>query len=206
MNREAFVWFLLGVNRSGKSVTALEILRNVVPHKARVVKFDPQGRFAEFEGEKIWTEEHEEGGTIWRNYEQYTNTLFILDDYRELMGKNTLDADFLKLMSQRAENGNDFVFITHHPKLIIERLSYYITHVFLFNTPASMKSMLTGKLSAADSLAEVVEVIHRYCIDNPPTYPNFPYAYVSTLEGSVKFINMPSLKVNKDLGKLTILK
>ena len=167
--------------------------------KKKIIAYDPQNRFKDIADGFIFKE----------NWAQYFNddglpnihdTLFILDDYRGLMPRDTLDDDFLRLLMQRNEYGIDFIFVIHSPKLIIERISYYITHFALFYTAGDSDGFRTAKkMPSVGDVSQVADFVNKYVREHGRgTYEklSFPFAFIDTEEETIKLINMDKAKVN----------
>ena len=205
--RNNFIVFFLGHNRTGKSVMALEMAksyRKKFGKKKKIISYDPQSRFKDISDDIIYKEE-------WEQYfddngkPTISDTLFILDDYRGLMPRDTLNDWFLKLLMQRNEYGLDFIFIIHSPKLIIERISYYITHFALFYTAGDEDGFRTAKkMPSVGDVAQCSQFVNKYVKEHGRgEYKDlsFPFAFIDTESESIKLINMDKAKV--DGNKIT---
>jgi hypothetical protein len=201
--RKNFVLFMIGHNRTGKSVLAKDIAssyKSKFKNKKKIIAYDPQDRFSDLRDERILSED-------WEQYFDETgerllihDTLFILDDYRGLMMKDRLDDYFLKLLMLRNEHGIDFLFVVHSPKLIIERISYYITHFALFYVSGSDDNFKKSqKIQSVETVAQCSEMVNRYVREHGRgTYEedkNFKFAWIDTEDEIVSFVNMDKLKI-----------
>jgi len=200
--RTCFIIFFLGHNRTGKSVMALAMAkayRKKWGKKKRIVSYDPQNRFKDISDEFIYEQD-------WGKYfgedgkPNISDTLFILDDYRGLMPRDTLDENFLRLLMQRNEYGLDFIFVIHSPKLIIERISYYITHFALFYTAGDEDGFKTAKkMPSVSDVAQCSQLVNKYVKEHGRgEYKNlsFPFAFIDTEEETIKLINMDKAEVS----------
>lgn len=202
--RKNFILFMLGHNRTGKSVLAVDLAkayRDKFGKKKRIIAYDPQSRFSELTDERIevedWDKYFDEEGKKMLIHD----TLFILDDYRGLMMRDTLDPTFLKMLMLRNEYGLDFIFVIHSPKLIIERISYYITHFALFYTSGDSDAFKKAqKVQNIETVAQCREFVNRYVkTHGRGTYEegkNFPFAFIDTEQEKISLINMPKAVVN----------
>jgi hypothetical protein len=201
--RNNFCLFMIGHNRTGKSVMAKDIAvsyRNKFKKKKKIICYDPQNRFEDVRDDRIISED-------WGQYFDETeekllisDTLFILDDYRGLMMNDRLDNLFLKMLMLRNEYGLDFLFIVHSPKLIIERISYYITHFALFYISGSDDNFKKSqKIQSVETVAQCSDLVNRYVREHDrgtyETNKNFKFAWIDTEEETVSFINMDKLKI-----------
>lgn len=203
--RNNFVDIWIGHNRTGKSALVLELAKSYKKShkKNKIISYDPQGRFKDVSDTRIYTE----------NWEQFFNekgqltiydTLFILDDYRGLMHKDTLDSKFLEMLMLRNEYGLDFCFVCHSPKLILERLSYYLTHVNLFYTSGDKDGFKASKkLMNIETIVQCREIINSYVVANnrgeykKNGHHTFPFIRLDMEEENISLVNMPNCLVNK---------
>ena len=100
----------------------------------------------------------------------------------------------------RNEYGLDFIFIIHSPKLIIERISYYITHFALFYTSGDSDAFKKAqKVQNIETVAQCREYVNRYVKTHGrgeyETNKNFPFAFIDTEEEKINLINMPKATV-----------
>lgn len=207
--RNNFCLFMIGHNRTGKSVIAKDIAvsyKSKFKNKKKIIAYDPQDRFGDVRDSRIisedWSEYFDETGEKLLIHD----TLFILDDYRGLMMNDKLDNLFLKMLMLRNEYGLDFLFIVHSPKLIIERISYYITHFALFYISGSDDNFKKSqKIQSVETIAQCSEMVNRYVREHDRgTYEdnkNFKFAWIDTEEETVDFVNMEKLKIEGDLVK-----
>jgi len=120
-------------------------------------------------------------------------SLVILDDYKVLLPNDKMDSDLLDLLQFRAEYGIDIILIVHNPKLILERLSYYVDTYCLFYTAGNSNSF-KGRVSGAERLIELKKVIDKeyksYTREEYGNlYPNFPFIFYNGRNEEAKYIN-----------------
>lgn len=200
--RTNFILFMLGHNRTGKSVIAKDLAtsyRKKFGKKKNIIAYDPQSRFKDLTDSTIMSEK-------WEDYFDESgekllihDTLFILDDYRGLMTRDTLDPFFLKMLMLRNEYGLDFIFIIHSPKLIIERISYYITHFALFYTSGDANAFKKAdKVQSIETISQCRDFVNRYVKANGRgEYKDrsFPYAFIDTENEKIQLINFDKAEV-----------
>lgn len=209
--RNNFVDIWIGHNRTGKSAIVLELAKSYKKShkKKRIISYDPQGRFKDVSDERIYKEDWEaffdDSGKL-----QVYDTLFIFDDYRGLMHKDTLDGKFLEMLMLRNEYGLDFIFVCHSPRLILERLSYYLTHVNLFYTSGDKDNFKgSKKLMNIETIIQCRELINRYVVTNDKGgyqkngQHTFPFIRLDMESEKMDLINMPNCTVN---GKVVRMK
>lgn len=204
--REGFILFMLGHNRTGKSVVAKDLTvsyKKKWGKKKSVIAYDPQNRFEDVRDARIMNED-------WGKYFDSTgekllihDTLFVLDDYRGLMMKDSLDPQFLKMLMLRNEYGLDFIFVIHSPKLIIERISYYITHFALFYISGDADAFRKAqKVQNIETVAQCRELVNGYVKKNGKgVYDKggkhtFPFAFIDVGEETIDLINMNDATIN----------
>lgn len=203
--RKAFLYHLVGHNRTGKSTVALKIAERYKQSHPnnRIVSFDIQGRFRHISNEFITDEKDLEA------YEKrrVKRTLFIFDDYHNLIDER-VSKSLLLLLGQRNEWGLDFIFITHSPELIRKKVSYYITHYLLFYTAGSL-SYFKKKTEDPERVIKCKKIIDNVWLslseeEQDKLYPDFPYIlieFASRKDRAVNFEKPISLIKNKNERK-----
>lgn len=181
--RNNFVDVYIGYNRTGKTaiaeLTAKE-WRKI--GKGSVISFDPQNRLSGVSDEKIESIEDIDSNTI--------NSLFIFDDYKALFEKDKMDNKLLYMLIQREEHCNDFIFITHAPSMVLERLTYYVSNYYMFYTQSTDKGF-NEKIQAASILKQLRTIINNYVkLNGVGEYPRFPHVVFDTKNESVYFVNV----------------
>lgn len=201
--RNNFILFFIGHNRTGKSVLAKEVAKAYKSgHKKKsIISFDPQSRFKDVSNKTISQEKWQEFFDPATDKPNIHDTLFILDDYRSLMMSDRIDPHFLKLLTFRNEYGLDFIFITHSPKLIVERISYYITHFALFYTAGDADAFSHAKkVQNIETVAQCRDFVNRYVKEHGrgkyETGKNFPFAFIDLEQEKIDLVNMPKAEIN----------
>lgn len=201
--RSNFILFMLGHNRTGKSVVAKDLAisyRKKFGKKKNIIAYDPQSRFKDITDSNIMSEKWEEYFDESGEKLLINDTLFILDDYRGLMTRDTLDPFFLKMLMLRNEYGLDFIFVIHSPKLIIERISYYITHFALFYTSGDANAFKKAdKVQSIETISQCRDFVNKYVKANGRgEYKDrsFPYAFIDTENEKIQLINFDKAEVN----------
>jgi hypothetical protein len=188
-----FLWGFIGTNRTGKSVTAVnyaEIYRQSKPENA-IISFDPQKRFAHVSDRFIDPENKN-----WAvDLHAERNALVILDDYRLLNQGPTPVEGLAKLLYHRADWNLDIVYICHNPSLIINLLTYFTSHYFLFYTEATdgsfQKKIMNYKLCISGQ-----KLINRYVkAYDRGAYPNFPFVMVDCENNKLNAFNFTKQKI-----------
>lgn len=174
--RVNFLWGFIGTNRTGKSVIArkcAEVYKHSKPDNM-IVGFDPQKRFVGLLDGEIDPEDPE-----WcLKLHELRNALIILDDYRLINEKPTAVAGLQKLMYHRADWNIDIIYICHNPSLILNLLTYFTSHYFLFYTESMdgsfQKKIMNYKLCITGQKL-INKHVQAYGRGN---YPYFPYVMV----------------------------
>lgn len=129
--RVNFVWGFVGTNRTGKSLTAFQYAsrwKASRPEYHKIIAFDPQQRFASIADEFLGPEEKD----CFLNKERFRNCLLILDDYKIINEGDRAVPGLANLLYFRGEHNTDIIYICHNPSLVINILTYFTSHYFLF--------------------------------------------------------------------------
>ncbi len=159
--RLAKLTIFLGHNRVGKTTTAVKMAENYrrLNPDNQIYRFDPQRKFEHIsKTTKIVDND-------WAFFLSKKDCLIVLDDYRFLLHTDSLDVNFLRLLSLRDEHGIDIMLITHHPNLIHERISYYTTELFLFYCNISDEIKTSGKLQNSEKVLFLMKKVNSYVND-----------------------------------------
>lgn len=191
------LWGFIGTNRTGKSVTALEYAeqwRASRPPEYQVIAFDPQKRFEHIADRTIAPEDKD-----WANNAlKFRNSLLILDDYRIINESDRPVSGLANLMYYRADYNLDIIYICHNPGLVINTLTYFTTHYFLFYTEA-MDESFKKKIMNYNLCIKAQRMINNYVTQhgrgahpNSPEYngQDFPYIIVDCEKRELFAINM----------------
>ena len=192
--RNNFLFVFFGHNRTGKTQTALEIIKGwKQTHKGMVYTFDNQGRYNDIRDKKINLSDSWEKNFL--NDKNIKNSLLVIDDYRILCPSNTMSQGFLDILNIKNEYCIDIIIITHAPGLIIERLTYFITHYFLFYTQSTAKGF-KDRMSNYETVYKLKDIINEYVKKHGRgDFPIFPYIIFDNETEKINFINMPLLKL-----------
>jgi len=177
-SRRAYFAGFIGMNRTGKTVTALQMVKEYkkANPKNEIFAFDPQNKFSEIADYII----QDKNDVI--NLLDRKDALLIMDDYQALYTQDSTDANFTSLLTYRAEHGIDIFFITHHPALIKQKFSYYMSHLFIF--PCNLSKDVVGidkkvpNGTFIESLFRIIDeevTITGGLAENEKLYPNFKY-------------------------------
>lgn len=195
---------IIGHNNTGKTVLSTQMaedfnkrregvnLRNYPPNYYKLAVYDVQSRFTDYlkngdisinSSDKEWA----------KKLLGLRKSLVILDDYKVLVPNDQMDKSFLDLLQYRAEYGIDIILITHNPKLVLERLSYYVDTYCLFYT-AGNSNTFKGRLSGSERLIELKKMIDKeykkYSREEyGKLYPNFPFIFYNGREEKAKLVN-----------------
>lgn len=230
--RQAFVWAIIGQTGSGKTTFAVEIMKDWKKSNTggKIIGFDPHDVFKRerllthyiTESNTDWPDilmtricitcnkvkhpEKEEcvkcGKTNWRF--KFAGSLFGADDYRNLLTANSTPPNVLSLHGMKRRIGLDMMYIMHNPKLLLERLSYYITHYSIFATQSTAGDF-SDKIAQYVPCQKAANVINQYVLElggvdderYKRLYPNFPHVLVTNSSNELHFMNMDIKLVNK---------
>lgn len=212
--RKNFVWAFIGANGTGKTVTSLEIARAWRKYNPRrkIIAFDPQGILereilsAEYgditipRGYKDWAKKLTT--EIAPHKYMYDNYLLFIDDYRMLCTDDRTDSGFLDLLALRRYINCDIILSTHNPSLILERLSYYVTHYSIYFTAAA-EGGFDKRTANYANCEKACRLIRQYVIENGMgTYPKFPYALVVANKKNIEMFNVDKAKMMNVINKM----
>lgn len=158
--RENFFKIFLGHNRTGKSVLARIIAtkwKKTHPKK-NIIAYDPQNRFKDIKTVDITSFNIEQVNELLLNT---YDSLVIIDDFRILYESDKTPSELLNFLQYRNERCNDVIFITHSPSLVQNRLTYYVTHFYLFYTQTTDKGF-SDKLNNGIVLIHLSKLINEY--------------------------------------------
>lgn len=195
-NRENFIFALIGHNRTGKTTISIEIIKQwKQTHKGVVIAYDTQKRVPENLKDIDITgiEPNEVLDVVMNNPE----SLLVLDDYRMLYSYDKTDKDLMKLLMLRNEYCIDIIISAHAPSLILERLSYYVTHYYLFYTQGTDKGF-KDKMNNGIVLAMIREIINGYVKQygkGQYETKSFPHIIFNTETETISFENMENLNL-----------
>jgi hypothetical protein len=202
--RTNFLMGFIGTNRTGKSATArmvAEEWRKSRPDNYIVASFDPQGRFADLSDFIIKPDDKDWAKRLCK----LRNALVILDDYKIINPNNVPVAGLENLIYYRAHYNIDIMYICHNPFLILNYLTYFTTHYYIFYTQATdgrFESKIPNAqlcLSASRYVNKYVLVHGRGAHPKSPEYKGqaFPYMVVDCENQKLRAYNM-----SRELPKL----
>ena len=189
-----FLAGFIGTNRTGKSSIAKKMATRwrINNPQGHIKAFDPQDNFSEISDDIITN-----AGMSKNDFKDYMmdkmselelykedGTLLILDDYK-LIHRSLQEEEWLSyLMNYRAKYNVDVIYITHNPKLVINYLTYFTTHYYIFFTN-SKEGSFEEKIPNYQLTYNASKLINSYVRQyGRGEYPNFPHIVVDT-EGEV---------------------
>ena len=204
--RKNFLWGFVGHNTTGKTPTAVELCKawKAVRPGWKAIGYDPQDKFTEagvldiriYASNADWAKVLCQQDPVTKKW-KYGNSLLILDDYRMLHPNDSMDKGFLDLLALRVRMNMDIVFICHNPKLILERLSYYVTHYSIFYTESQLGAF-QNRIPKYVACQKASVLINKYVLKfGRGQYPNFPHILVENESDELQLINMERSKVNQ---------
>ena len=176
--RNNFLIGFIGTNRTGKSSLAkkvAEMWRLKYPSQT-VMSFDPQDNFGEITDIFIDIEDSE-----WPYKAlKLRDALLILDDYKLINDIDRPIKGLSKLMAYRAKYNIDIIYVCHNPALVLNLLTYYTTHYYIFLTQAQedgFKKKIPNYTLCNNASRMVNEWVSKF---GRGEYPVFPYAIIDT--------------------------
>lgn len=193
-----------GANRTGKT-TLLKALaadwRKSHPG-CKVISFDPQHLLQGVSDEFILITEK----NTWVDRVLRTrNCLLIIDEFRLLHTAAQSSDHLLKLLALWAQYNIDIMLTFHSPALVLDTLTYYITHYMVFYTQAT-KQKYQDKLSNFEIVLNASAFVNNY-VEQQGTlgnYPIFPYVCVNNKTGELTAVNFKQDWVNNYIRTMSL--
>lgn len=204
-HRPVFFFFFIGINRTGKSVTAQTYasLWSISNPNGVIGGYDPQGRFKEMSdpryvisaGEKGWWFGTKERAALGRRpLCELRNALIICDDMRGLNKHNQTIFDLDRLMEFRAEYCIDIIMIVHQPGHILSSLSGYVSRWFIFYTKGK-DDKFESKIDTYQECVMASEIMKAYVKKYPSVIEDPDQFYDTTNHGKHRF---PHIMIDTD--------
>jgi len=197
--RNNFLFGIIGTNRTGKSVLAREMaidwrLSRPDTEEYKIVAFDPQDMFIDIADITITVKER-------NDIVKLRNCLLILDDYKALHLRNIAEDWIVELMQFRSKWNIDIIYVTHNPSLVMQILTYYTTHYFIFYTQAlqgGWKKKIPSYVLCNAASKALVRYVNHY---GRGEYPIFPYFVVDNENAKVYAKNIDNKAIQSLLFK-----
>lgn len=187
--RQNYCMSFIGTNRTGKTSVAKTMAKSWKQQNPgrRVMVFDPQNKFSDIATDFIFLNE----SRTWGNkILSLRNALLILDDYRLLHHKHQIIEEFAALLNFRSEWNVDIIYICHSPSLVLNTLTYYTSHYFIFYTLAQ-KDSFERKIPHYELCERAKSYINKYVrVKGRGSYPHFPHMIVDCENGTLLAQNM----------------
>jgi len=133
--RENFMKGLIGTNKTGKTAVTKQIAIGWGEDKDEsytIIGFDPRRQLQDICDSFIYITDSDE--EIISKIDSTRNALIILDDYRILHEEDKVRPWLLYLLQQKDGYNIDIVYSCHNPELVINKLTYFTTHYYIFYT------------------------------------------------------------------------
>lgn len=205
---------LFGANRVGKTT----LLKNLIREWRKshigcpVIGFDPQLaiRYEDKNGIKVPTGlldeviEINEKNTWVDRVLKKRNCLLVLDEFRLLHPSPQSSDHLLKLLAMWAQYNMDVMMTFHAPSLVLDTLTYYITHYMVFYTQA-VKQKFQDKLSNFEIVLNASAFVNKYVEQQGlGEYPIFPYVCVNNKTGDLTAVNFKQEWVNNYIRTMSL--
>lgn len=200
--RKNFVMGLIGANGTGKTSVTKEMVkdwRSSRPNQS-VIGFDQHRQFdglVDFyinPSDKNWAIE------VWRKCK---NSLIILDDYKALVPNYVPTPGMREIFIDRRLNNNDVIYSCHSPGNVIDMLTDFTTHYYIFHTK-NTEGKFKDKMPNAELCIGASRYVNKYTaiygLGQHPNAPNFlgqkfPYIIANTETQRLTAVNMHN-KIN----------
>ncbi len=189
--RENFVKGFIGTNKTGKTAVTREIAIGWSEDKDdgyTILGFDPRRQLQDICDSFIYITDSDE--EIVSKINDTRNALLILDDYRILHDEDKVRPWLLYLLQQKDGYNIDIIYSCHNPELVINKLTYFTTHYYIFYTnvqEGGWKRKIPNYTLCMSGSSYVNKYVRKY---GRGEYPNFPYMYIDTENEKLCAINM----------------
>lgn len=203
--RDNFLYVFIGTNRTGKSITARKQViawKKANPNKL-VFGFDPQRRFNpndKTKGDNLFDVVIGPEDKLWAvQMCKRRDCLLVIDDFNKLNdGNNGRPPEgFKMLMYDRCDYNIDMMFIFHNPSEVLNCVSDYATHYFIFFTNAKEGKFKDKIPNYQDCIIASHEVNEYVKLFGKGDYQrggvvvcDFPYVWINCETGTLSAINM----------------
>jgi len=191
--RKNFIFGIIGDNGTGKSVTTREIVKRWKDKRPNgiVAGFDPSGVIEDYIDIPVTPDNWLDKALKLRN------ALLVLDETRLLHPSPQTDKRLSELLQRRRHWNVDIIYIVHNPGVILESLTYFTTHYYIFYTQ-SRKDKFKAKVPNYLMLQNASVLINKYVkMEGRGEYPYFPHLIIDTEQNKIKAVNISSDKLTK---------
>lgn len=203
--RQVLLACFIGHTGTGKTSTCVELTKHWrrTHRGAKVIGFDPHEMFSREKlldnfispSDEYWAERLMQRDKTGRY--KFQDSLLILDDYRSLLTGSHTPRTVLDLLMLRRKIRMDIFYVTHNPKLILEKFSYYTNMYGIFYTE-STASDFSDKIPHYAACQKASNAINKYVREyGRGTYPDFPHVLVTTESDELNFVNVDMQKLNR---------
>ena len=192
-NRNCFLIGIIGTNRTGKTSKVRKVIQEWKKSRPenKVIGFDPQLKLQDLLDEQIGIADDL---TL---IHKLRNCLLVLDDFRALHLSDKAEKWLVYLMQFRDQWNIDIVYVVHNPSLVLNVLSFFTTHYYIFYTQSIeggwKKKIPTYTVCSAVS-SYLVEYVSMMGIG---LYPKFPYFIVDNKGNKAIAVNIKSYDKRK---------
>lgn len=197
MKRKNVVIGLIGANRTGKTVTEFELAQNwkYAKPSQKIIGYDPQRQLTELIDFHINPDEKNWALHIWK---KCTNSLIVMDDYKSLVPNYIPTPGMRQMFIDRCYHNNDYLYSCHSPGNIMDMLTEYTTHYYIFhtkNTEGKFKDKMPNSELCIGASRAVNKYVSLYGLGKHPKDPDFrgqrfPYIIVNTESQKLTAVNM----------------
>lgn len=186
--RVNFLYCFIGTNRTGKSSIAKAMgkaWKSNNPGRL-IVAHDPQDNFEDLADLFIQPEDDD-----WAlKCCEFRNCLIILDDFRLINEGNRPVKGLTKLLYYRAKWNIDIIVISHNPGLVINALTHFISHYFIFLTNAQ-EGAFKNKIPNYSLCVAASDAVNKYVsLFGRGSWPKFPFIIVDSEKQKLIALNM----------------
>lgn len=195
--RKNFVIGMVGANGTGKTSITKEIIegwRHSRPRQS-VIGFDQHSQLGSLIDFYINPDDKDWAYHIWKKCK---NSLIILDDYKALVPNYIPTNGMRQIFIDRRHFNNDVIYSCHSPGNIIDMLTDFTTHYYIFHTK-NTEGKFKDKMPNAELCIAASRAVNKYTSmyglgkhENAPDFSGqkFPYIIANTESQKLTAINM----------------
>lgn len=158
--RKNFVIGMIGANGTGKTTITKEMVvdwRNTRPNFA-VVGFDPHRQLGGLIDFHINPDDKEWAVHVWKKSK---NTLQVWDDYKGLVPFYVPTLGMRQIFIDRRHNNTDIIYSCHSPGNVIDMMTEYTTHYYIFHTK-NIEGKFKDKMPNAELCIAASRAVNKY--------------------------------------------
>lgn len=195
--RKNFVIGMIGANGTGKTSITKELVSDwrISRPNQKVIAFD---QHRQFDGLVDFFINPEDKDWAWHIWKKVKNSLIILDDYKALVPNYVPTNGMRQIFIDRRLNNNDVIYSCHSPGNVIDMLTDFTTHYYIFHTK-NTEGKFKDKMPNAELCIAASRAVNKYTSlyglgqhKSDPHFSgqHFPYIIANTETQRLLAVNM----------------